>query len=77
MMDIEVKCFHICIYFLFSVFKGFLQVRFLKARLQFLHDIAMILNKFFEVSPSYAFLLWESLFSLNVAWWMYCMFFSA
>ena len=45
--------------------------------LQFFHEIAMILNKSLVVSPFYAFLLWESLFSLKVAWWMYYMFFSA
>ena len=45
-------------------------------RLQFFHEIAMILNKSL-VSPFYAFLLWESLLSLKVTWWMYYMFFSA
>ena len=53
------------------------QSKFVLVRLQFFHDIAMILNKFLVVSPFYAFLLWESVFSLNLAWWVYYMFVSA
>ena len=53
------------------------QSKFVLVRLQFFHYIAMILSKFLVVSPFYAFLLWESLFSVNVARWMYYMFFFA
>ena len=52
------------------------QSKFVLVRLHFFHDIAMILNKFLVASHFYAFLSWESLFSLNVAWWMYYIFFS-